>query len=185
LMAIVFAVSSLAAPALAAEPVMIYAAATLKNGLAADAAAESIIHVTIKVVYGPSPSLVKQPENGAPADIFFSADAEWMNEATTRKLVDPVTRVDLLSSNLVLIAPTGQAAATPITPGSPLAKMLGDGRFAMCDPMMTLAGRYGRPALEQLGLWDSVKDRVVNARDVRAALAHVARQETPLESLTE
>jgi ABC-type molybdate transport system substrate-binding protein len=120
-MAIVFAVSSLAAPALAAEPVMIYAAATLKNGLAA----ESTIHVTIEAIYGPSLCLVKQPENGAPADIFFSADAEWMNEATTRKLVDPVTRVDLLSSNLVLIAPTGQAAATPITPGFPLAKMLG------------------------------------------------------------
>jgi molybdate transport system substrate-binding protein len=125
-MAIVFAVSSLAAPALAAEPVMIYAAATLKNVVAADAAAESVIHFTIKAVYSPSLSLVKQLENGAPADIFFSADADWMNVATIRKLVDPLTRVDLLSSKLVLIASTGQAAATPITPGFPLAKMLGN-----------------------------------------------------------
>jgi molybdate transport system substrate-binding protein len=125
-MAIVFAVSSLAAPALAAEPVMIYAAATLKNAVAADAAAESVIHFTIKAVYAPSLSLVKQLENGAPADIFLSADADWMNVATTRKLVDPLTRVDLLSSKLVLIAPTGQAAATPITPGFRLAKMPGN-----------------------------------------------------------
>lgn len=89
--------------------------------------------------------------------------------------------VDLLSSKLVLIAPTAQTvAATPITPGFPLSRMLGDGRLAMCDPMMMPAGHYGRAALEQLGVWGSVKDHVVNARDVRAALAYVARQETPL-----
>jgi molybdate transport system substrate-binding protein len=157
---------------------MIFAAATLKDAL--DAVAETSIHVKTTAVYGPSPGLVKQLENGAPADIFFSADADWMNEAVARKLVDPASRVDLLSSELVLIAPKAQAVATEIVPGFPLARMLGDGRLAMCDPMMMPAGRYGHAALQQLGVWDSVKDDVVNARDVRAALAYVARQETPL-----
>jgi molybdate transport system substrate-binding protein len=171
----------LSAPASATEPVMIFAAATLKDALdAVDAAAETSTHVSIKAVYGPSPSLVKQLENGAPADIFFSADTDWMNDAIAREVVDPATRIDLLSSKLVLIAPKAPAVATPITAGFPLSRMLGEGRLAMCDPMVMPAGRYGRAALEQLGVWDSVKDHVVNARDVRSALAYVARQETPL-----
>ena len=88
-----------AGPAFAADPIMIFAAATLKDAPdAVDAAAEASIHVKTTAVYGPSPSLVKQLENGAPADIFFSADADWMNEAVARKVVDPASRVDLLSS---------------------------------------------------------------------------------------
>jgi molybdate transport system substrate-binding protein len=166
---------------MAAEPVMIFAAATLKDALdAVTTAAEGSMHVPVTAVYGPSANLVKQLENGAPGDIFFSADADWMNEAIARKLVDPATRIDLLSSKLVLIAPASQAVATPITPGFPLAAMLGDGRLAMCDPMMMPAGRYGRAALQKLGVWDSVKDRIVNAENVRAALAYVARREAPL-----
>jgi molybdate transport system substrate-binding protein len=180
----VFAVAAmLAAPtrSFAAEPVTIFAAVTLKEALdATTAAAEAALHVSTKIVYGPSPGLVKQLENQAPGDIFFSADADWMNEAVTRKIVDPATRVDLLSSKLVLIAPAGQAAATPIAAGFPLAKMLGDGRLAMCDPMMMPAGRYGRAALQKLGLWDGVKDHVVSAEDIRAALAYVSRKEAPL-----
>jgi molybdate transport system substrate-binding protein len=165
----------------AAEPVMIFAAATLKDALdAVVAAAGAAIHVPVTAVYGPSPSLVKQLENGAPGDIFFSADADWMDEAIARKIVDPATRVDLLSSTLVLIAPASQAVDTRITPGFPLVAMLGDGRLAMCDPMMMPAGRYGRAALQKLGVWDGVKDRIANAENVRAALAYVARREAPL-----
>lgn len=165
----------------AATPVMIYAAATLKDALdQAIASAEAGLRLPIIAVYGPSPSLVKQLENDAPGDIFFSADPDWMDEAAARKIVDPATRTDLLSSKLVLIAPGPKAAATAIEPGFPLAAMLGDGRLAMCDPMMMPAGRYGRAALQSLGVWDSVKDRVANAENVRAALAYVARREAPL-----
>ncbi|MDE2167634.1 MAG: molybdate ABC transporter substrate-binding protein [Alphaproteobacteria bacterium] len=165
----------------AAEPVRIFAAATLQEALnTAMTAAQTALHVPVVGVYGPSPSLVKQLENGAPGDILFSADAHWMDEAVKRKVVDPATRVDLLSSRLVLIAPAVHATATTIRPGFPLAAMLGNGRLAMCDPMMMPAGRYGRAALQKLGVWNSVKGRVVDAADVRAALAYVARQEAQL-----
>jgi molybdate transport system substrate-binding protein len=172
---------TISAHARAAQPVVVFAAATLKDALdAVAAAAEASIHVPVHAVYGPSPTLVKQLENGAAADIFFSADADWMNEAITQKIVDPETRIDLLSSNLVLIAPASQAVETSIKPGFSLVSMLGEGRLAMCDPMMMPAGRYGRAALQALGVWDSVKNRVANAEDVRAALVYVARGETPL-----
>jgi molybdate transport system substrate-binding protein len=170
-----------AARSAAAQPVRIFAAATLQDALAAAmAAAQAALHVPVTAVYGPSPALVKQLENGAPGDIFFAADTEWMDEAVGRKIVDPATRVDLLSSALVLVAPASQRLTTTIAPGFPLAAMLGEGRLAMCDPMMMPAGRYGRAALQKLGVWDSVKDRLANAADVRAALAYVARREAPL-----
>jgi molybdate transport system substrate-binding protein len=163
------------------QPVRIFAAATLQDALAAAmASARAALHVPVTAVYGPSSALVKQFENGAPGDLFFAADTDWMDEAVARKVVDPATRVDLLSSTLVLVAPASQATATTIAPGFPLAQMLGDGRLAMCDPMMMPAGRYGRAALQKLGVWDSVKARVANAADVRAALAYVARREAPL-----
>jgi molybdate transport system substrate-binding protein len=160
---------------------MVFAAATLKDALdSALTAAQTALHVTAQAVYGPVPSLVKQLENGAPGDIFFSADTDWMDEAVTQKIVDPASRVDLLSSKLVLIAPATQAQSVAIMPGFPLAAMLGDGRLAMCDPMMMPAGRYGRAALQKLGVWDSVKDRVANAADIRTALSYLARGEAPL-----
>ena len=168
-----------AARSATAQPVRIFAAATLQDALAAAiASAEAALRVPVTAAYGPSPALVKQLENGAPGDLFFAADTDWMDEAVARKVVDPATRVDLLSSALVLVAPASQPTAT--TPGFPLAQMLGEGRLAMCDPMMMPAGRYGRAALQKLGVWDSVKARVANAADVRAALAYVARREAPL-----
>jgi molybdate transport system substrate-binding protein len=165
----------------AAKPVTIFAAMTLKDVVDASlAAAQNAIGVPAKAVYGPAPALVKQLENGAPGDIFFSADSDWMDEAVKAKIVDPKTRVDLLSSKLVLIAPAKQAKPVTIAPGFPLATMLGDGRLAVCDPMMMPAGRYGRAALQKLGVWDSVKDKIANAEDIRAALAYVSRGEAPL-----
>jgi molybdate transport system substrate-binding protein len=175
------AVAGVSSRAASSDPVRIYAAATLQGALdAAIAAAQAALHTPVMAVYGPSPSLVKQLENGAPGDIFFSADADWMNEAVAHKVVDPVTRIDLLSSKLVLIGPAGTATPIAIVPGFPLAAMLDGGHLAMCDPMMMPAGRYGRAALLKLGVWESVKDRVANASDVRAALAYVARREAPL-----
>ncbi len=160
---------------------MILAAATLKGALDPVArAAEAALHVQIVTVYGPSPALVKQLENGAPGDIFFSADADWMNAAIAGKVVDPATRVDLLSSQLVLVGPAGKAMPVTIAPGFPLADMLNNGRLAMCDPMMMPAGRYGRAALQRLGVWDSVKGRIAVAEDVLAAMVLVSRQEAAL-----
>jgi molybdate transport system substrate-binding protein len=163
------------------KPVMIFAAATLKPALDPAAhAASKAVHVLITTVYGPTPALVKQLENGAPADIFFSADANWMDDAVGRKLVDPATRVDLLASTLVLIAPAGDATPVTIAPGFPLATMLGGGRLAMCDPMMMPAGRYGRAALQNLGVWSSVQDHIANAADVLTAVTYVSLHEAPL-----
>ncbi len=170
-----------AARSATAQPVRIFAAATLQDALAAAmTAAQAALHVPVTAVYGPSPALVKQLENGAPGDLLFAADTDWMDEAVARKVVDPATRVDFLSNALVLVAPASQSVATRIVPGFPLAAMLGEGRLAMCDPMMMPAGRYGRAALQKLSVWDSVKDRIANAADVRAALAYVARGEAPL-----
>jgi molybdate transport system substrate-binding protein len=164
-----------------AEPVMIFAAATLKGALdPVVEAARAALHVPITIVYGPSPALVKQLDNGAPADIFFSADSDWMDDATARGLVDPSTRVNLLSSKLVLIAPAGGAQPVTIAPGFPLVAMLGNGRLAICDPMMMPAGRYGRSALQALAVWESVKGRVAMAADVLAALTYVSRREAAL-----
>jgi molybdate transport system substrate-binding protein len=92
----------------AGEPVMIFAAATLKAALdAVVEAAKASLHVPVTIVYGPSPALVKQLDNGAPGDIFFSADADWMDDAIARRIVEPSSRMDLLSRRLVLIAPAG------------------------------------------------------------------------------
>jgi molybdate transport system substrate-binding protein len=184
--AVLAALGALALPTVAAhgassEPVRIFAAATLKDALdAAMAAAAAAVDAKVIGVYGPSPALVRQLEDGAPGDIFFSADPDWMNDAVKRNIVDPASRIDLLSSKLVLVAPASHARETVIGPGFPLEKMLGDGRLAMCDPMMMPAGRYGRAALQKLGVWESVKTRIANAADVRAALAYVARGEAPL-----
>ena len=170
-----------ARPSRAGQPVMILAAAALKATLnAVVKAAEAALHVQIVTVYGPSPTLVKQLESGSPGDIFFSADQDWMNYAIAHKVVDPSTRVDLLSSKLVLVAPAAHAQQVTIAPGFPLAGLLGGGRLAMCDPMMMPAGRYGRAALQKLGVWDGVKDRVAIAEDVLAALVLVSRQEAAL-----
>jgi molybdate transport system substrate-binding protein len=139
----------------------------------------------VQPVYGPSPALVQQPQNGAPGDIFFSADSDWMDEAVVRGVVQPSGRVDLLSSTLVLIAPATQGEPVTIGPDFPLAALLGSGRLAVCDVMMMpagmmRAGRYGRAALQTLGVWERVKDRVANAADVLAALAYVSRREAAL-----
>jgi molybdate transport system substrate-binding protein len=168
-------------PSVGDVPVMIYAAATLRTALdAVIHAARESLHVAVTLVYGPTPALVQQLQNGASGDIFFPADSDWMNEAVALGIVEPSSRVDLLSSTLVLIAPASQGETVSVAPGFPLATLLGGGRLAMCDPMMMPAGRYGRSALQTLNVWESVKDHVANAADVQAALGYVSRHEAPL-----
>jgi molybdate transport system substrate-binding protein len=167
--------------AVAAEDLLVFAAATLKNALDQAAVAyQSGGGTPVRISYGPSPALVKQLEAGAPADLFISADPDWMDDAAAKGLIRKETRIDLLSSRLVLIAPAGSTVSAEIKPGFPLAQLLGDGRLAMCDPMMMPAGRYGRASLQALGVWPAVQGHVANAESVRAALAYVSRGEAPL-----
>jgi molybdate transport system substrate-binding protein len=134
----------------------------------------------VTVSYAASSTLAKQIENGAPADLFISADSDWMDYLETRKLIKPETRSDLLGNRIVLIAPAGSAVKLTIAPGFGLAAALGDGRLAMADPAAVPAGRYGRAALEKLGVWGTVASRIAAAENVRAALLLVARGEAPL-----
>jgi len=159
----------------------VFAAASLKNALDAAAAEwrkETGKQVTIS--YAASSTLAKQIENGAPADLFISADLDWMDYLQQRHLIDPATRVNLLGNSLVLIAPKDSKVQPTIAPGFALAALLGDGRLAMGEPNSVPAGKYGKAALEKLGVWQTVSGRVAAAETVRAALALVARGEAPL-----
>ena len=168
------------APSALAEDVLVFAAASLKNALDDTIAAyEKNGGGTIKVSYAASSALAKQIENGAPADIFISADLDWMNEVAKHNLIQPATRKDLLGNVLVLVAPADSKANVEIKPGFPLAKLLGDGHLAMADPAAVPAGKYGKAALEKLGVWSAVESRVAPAEDVRAALLYVSRKEAP------
>lgn len=161
--------------------VTVFAAASLKNALdaiAGDWRKETGKRVTIS--YAASPTLAKQIESGAPADLFISADLDWMDYLQQRNLIDPKSRRDLLGNKLVLIATKDSAVQATIAPGLPLARLLGGGRLAMADPGSVPAGKYGKAALTRLGVWQDVVGRVAAAENVRAALLLVARGEAPL-----
>jgi len=163
------------------RPVLVFAAASLKTALDAIAAAwhrESGKEATIS--YAASSTLAKQIDNGAPAELFISADQEWMDYLQERNLIDPKTRIDLLGNRLVLTAPASTGSSTRIAPGFPLARLLGNGHLAMADPDAVPAGRYGKAALTALGVWQAVAGRIAAAENVRAALLLVARGEAPL-----
>ncbi|MGH8661402.1 MAG: molybdate ABC transporter substrate-binding protein [Burkholderiales bacterium] len=160
--------------------VTIFAAASLRDALD-ELAREYERQGRGKAVisYAGSPMLARQIEKGAPADLFISADSAWMDYMAERGLVRIETRVNLLSNRLVLIAPAESRAQLAINRGFPLAALLGDRRLAMADPDSVPAGKYGRAALESLGVWGEVAPKVARAENVRAALALVARAETP------
>lgn len=160
---------------------LVFAAASLKNALD-DANAEYQKQTGRKVVvsYAASPTLAKQIEAAAPADVFISADLDWMDYLARRKLIKPETRVNVLGNRIVLISPLGAQRDVTVAPGFPLATMLGQGRLAMADPDAVPAGKYGKAALEHLGVWSSVQARIARAENVRAALAFVSRGEAPL-----
>jgi len=124
--------------------------------------------------------LAKQIEASSGADVFISADSESMDYLESRNLIAKPTRADLLSNSLVLIAPTDSKVILAIRPGFDLAGALGRGRLAMANTDTVPAGRYGKAALEKLGVWTSVASRLAQGEDVRATLAYVARGEAPL-----
>lgn len=173
--------SSAGSPAVAqAKDLVVFAAASLKNALDdVNAAYQRQKGMRATTSYAASSALAKQIEAGAPADIFISADLDWMDYLDREKLIKPGTRANLLSNKIVLIAPAASSAAVTITPNFPLAQLLGDGRLAMADPASVPAGKYGKAALEALGVWSQVSAKVAAAENVRAALLFVARGEAP------
>ena len=135
----------------------------------------------ITVSFAASSTLAKQIDNGAPADIYISANVKWMDYLMERELIEPTTRRDLLSNRIVLIAPSGRSHKdVDITKGFDLAALLDKGRLSMGDPEHVPAGIYGKKALISLGVWDSVKDMLAPAKDVRSALVLVERDEAPI-----
>ena len=133
------------------------------------------------ISYAASSALAKQIEEGAPADVFISADLAWMAYLSERDLTKKDTEVELLGNRIVLVAPADSTAAAEIAPGFDLAGLLGDdGRLAMANVDAVPAGKYGKEALTSLGVWDGVADRVAQAENVRAALALVSTGEAPL-----
>ena len=173
----------LAMPARAQEQTTtVFAAASLKNALD-DINAAYTRNTGRKVVasYAASSALVKQIEEGAPADVFISADQEWMDYIAQKKLVVPKSRMNLLGNRLVLTAAKDtKLDDVKIGPGFDIAKLAGDGRIAVADVRAVPAGKYAKAALEKLGAWKAAESKLAPAENVRAALVMVARGEAPL-----
>jgi molybdate transport system substrate-binding protein len=168
-------------PALAAD-ITVFAAASLSDALkeiAADYQRQS--GKSVAVSFAASSALARQIEASSGADIFISADLDWMDYLDKKGLITPASRENLLRNRLVLIAPKN-AVTPPITiaPHFDLMAMLKSGRLAIANPDTVPAGRYGKAALTALGVWDKVAGHLANAEDVRVALAYVARGEAPL-----
>ena len=161
--------------------VVVLAAASLKNAL--DDAAAAWTRQTGKatrISYAASPALARQIEAGIPADLFISADVPWMDYVAHRKLIEPASRSDFLGNEIVLIAAKDSKTDLRIDRGFALRAALGDGRLAMANIDAVPAGRYGKAALEALGVWPSVAARVAQTENVRMALTLVSRGEAPL-----
>lgn len=164
----------------AEDAVVVFAAASLKNALE-DVAAKWREETggRTAISFAGSSSLARQIQQGAPADLYLSANTAWMDALESERLIRPETRRDLLGNRLVLIAHGADAAPVEIAPGVDLAGLLGDGRLAMALVDAVPAGVYGKAALSVLGVWDAVAPKVAQADNVRAALALVARGEAP------
>ena len=160
----------------------VFAAASMKNALDdVDAAYAAKAGVKISASYAASSALARQIEQGAPADIFLSADTDWMDYATQKKTINESTRVNLLGNKIVLIAPKdSKIADVSIGQGFDLAKRAGDGRIATGDVQSVPVGKYAKAALEKLGSWEAASSKFAMAESVRAALTLVSRNEAAL-----
>jgi molybdate transport system substrate-binding protein len=175
-----FGVTSFAADA-DKPSITVFAAASLTNALQelGDGFTKQT-SIPVRFSFAASSTLARQIENGAPADVFLSADLEWMDYLQMRNLIQADTRHDVLGNRLVLIAPADSKTKLKIEPRFPLAAALGSGRLATGDPDSVPVGRYAREALTNLEVWKDVGDRLVRADSVRSALAFVDRAEAPL-----
>jgi len=160
----------------------VFAAASMKNALDdIDAAYAAKTGAKVVASYAASSTLAKQIEQGAPADIFLSADTDWMDYATGKKNINETTRVNLLGNSIVLIAPKdSKIGNVTIGQGFDLAKLAGDGKIATGDVKAVPVGKYARAALERLGAWQAAEPKFAMAESVRAALTLVARGEAAL-----
>lgn len=162
------------------KEILVFAAASMKTAL------DDIVQQwraetgkTVKVSYAGSSALAKQIEAGAPADIFISADSDWMNYVAGKSLIKPATRADLLGNRIVLVAAKDDKTTLKIAPGFDLAGAMKNDRLAIANVASVPAGKYGKEALETLGVWAAVEKKVAQADDVRAALLLVSRGEAP------
>jgi molybdate transport system substrate-binding protein len=164
-----------------ADEVTVFAAASLTNALNdAGRAFEQKENHTVRFSYASSSTLAKQIENGAPADLYLSADLAWMDYLDQREMIIKESRTNLLGNSLVLIAPANSSLKVDLKPGTDLGGLLAGGLLASGDPDHVPAGKYARAALEKLGMWKNVEGQIARANDVRAALALVERAECPL-----
>ncbi|CAN1554227.1 ModA ABC-type molybdate transport system, periplasmic component [Rhabdaerophilaceae bacterium] len=166
----------------ARRPLLIFAAASFKHALDDIALLWQTVtgHAPPRLSYAASNALARQIERGAPADIFVSADTDWMDYLAAQNALRAGTRSNLASNRLVLIAPRVASAEITLLPGVDLLPALGTGRLAMAQIDAVPAGRYGKAALLQLGVWDSIRDKIAQTENVRAALLLVARGEASL-----
>jgi molybdate transport system substrate-binding protein len=173
---------ALAAPLSAqAQQLTVFAAASLTDAMK-DVGALWVKagHPALSLSFAASSTLARQIEQGAPANVFASADEKWMDYLVGKKLIAADTRQDLLGNDLVLVVPADKPQHVAIGPGFDLAKLLGpNGRLAVGDPAHVPAGIYAEQALRKLGLWDSVSPHLARADDVRSALLLVERGEAP------
>lgn len=163
-----------------AQEITVYAAASMTDAMEAIAVPLRANGVGAKFSFGASSILARQIENGAPADVFVSADEEWMNYLAARNLIVPNSRKVFAGTELVLIAPADKPLKIEISPSTDFLALLGPrGRIATGDPAHVPVGRYAKAALESLGLWSAVGNRIAGAENVRVALTLVERGEAP------
>ena len=171
------------APAARAQgAVTVFAAASLTDALRVLAQAwQSRGHAAPRLSFAASSALARQIEQGAPADLFMSADEPWMDYLQQRALIVASSRVSPLGNTLVLIAPADAARPVTLARGTDLAALLGpQGRLATGDPSNVPVGRYAQAALEWLGQWQVLAPRLARTDNVRSALLLVERGEAPL-----
>ena len=179
LVRLIFAALFAFAPARAAD-VTVFAAASLSDALQeiGKAYQQKTGH-TVAFSFAASSALARQIEASPGADVFISADSDWMDYLDKKGLIVHATRKDILGNHLVLVAPAASKTSLKIAPHFDLAAALGDGRLSIADPASVPAGKYGKAALIALGVWDSVSGHLAPAENVRVALSYVARGETP------
>jgi molybdate transport system substrate-binding protein len=180
--ALLAALAGTSQPVIAQDTLTVFAAASMRNALNdVDAAFTKASSVRVVASYAASSALAKQIAQGAPADVFVSANIKWMDFLAGKKLIKPDTRVNLLGNALVLIAPKdAKLEHVQITRGFDLATLAGDGRVAVADVKAVPAGLYAKAALQALGAWEAAEPKLAQAENVRATLAYVARGEAPL-----
>jgi molybdate transport system substrate-binding protein len=182
LFAILALLFAAAQPLAAQETMTVFAAASMKNALDdTNAAFTKATGSKVTASYAASSALAKQIEQGAPADVFISADLQWMDYVAQKNLIKADSRVNLLGNKLVLIAPLdSKLDKVTIGQGFDIAKLAGDGRIAVADVKAVPAGLYAKAALEKLGGWAAAEPKLAMAENVRATLSFVARGETPI-----